>query len=129
MTTRAERAVLDALADETTFRSAQDIHGRLRAAGSRIGLTSVYRAVQALSESGELDVRRSAAGEATYRRCASRAHHHHLVCRTCGATVEVEAPSLERWIARVAGRHGYRVDAHTVELVGECAACARPRTH
>jgi Fur family transcriptional regulator, ferric uptake regulator len=121
--TRAQRAVLEVLRDETGFVSAQSIHARLRAADASVGLTSVYRALQALADDGALDVVRSGSGELTYRRCASDDHHHHLLCSSCGATVEVEAPALERWVADVARRHDYRVDGHTLEISGTCAAC------
>ncbi|MDQ1704185.1 MAG: Fur family transcriptional regulator, ferric uptake regulator [Frankiaceae bacterium] len=122
--TRAQRAVLAALVDAPSFASAQEIHARLRASGETVGLTSVYRALQSLTEVGDVDVLRTDAGEATYRRCDSDRHHHHLVCRHCGAAVEVEAPELERWVADVASRHGYRVDDHTLEISGACGRCA-----
>jgi Fur family ferric uptake transcriptional regulator len=122
--TRAQRAVLAVLTDHEAFVSAQDLHARIRTTGETVGLTSVYRALQSLAEDGRVDVRRTDAGEATYRACGSDRHHHHLVCTGCGATVEVEAPALERWVRQVADRHGYRVDGHTLEISGRCARCA-----
>lgn len=123
-TTRAQRAVWSALADTEAFTSAQDIHARLRARGDTVGLTSVYRALQSLSDAGLVDVLRTASGESTWRRC-SDGHHHHLVCRSCGATVEVAAPDLERWVTRVAAAHGYAATGHTLEITGTCGPCAR----
>jgi Fur family ferric uptake transcriptional regulator len=122
--TRAQRAVLAALTGHDTFVSAQDLHARIRTTGGTVGLTSVYRALQSLAEAGQVDVRRTDAGEATYRACGSDRHHHHLVCTGCGATVELEAPALERWVGQVADRHGYRVDGHTLEISGRCRRCA-----
>ena len=123
--TRAQRAVLGALAAEGPFVSAQDLHAQLRGAGDRIGLTSVYRALQALADSGDVDVLRTPSGEATYRRCGSDRHHHHLVCASCGKAVEVEAPALERWVRQVAATHEFAVDSHTLEISGRCRTCAR----
>ena len=127
MTTRAQQAVLEALAGEESFLSAQEIHVLIRDAGSSVGLTSVYRAVQSLCDEGLVDVVRTPSGESTYRRCGSARHHHHLVCRECGAAVEVEAPALERWMRDVARRHGSRVDGHTVEITGTCSRCSAAR--
>ncbi len=62
-------------------------------------------------------------GEAVYRRC-SRSHHHHLVCRRCGRTVEVEGPAVERWAEKVADEHGYTDVSHQVEIFGTCPACS-----
>ena len=106
------------------FHSAQDVYAKLRAAGGKVGLSTVYRAVQSLADDGELDSIRTDSGEALYRRCSSR-HHHHLVCRSCGRTVEVEGPAVERWAERVAADHGFTDVSHTVEIFGRCAACTK----
>ena len=121
--TRTQRAVLALLDDAPSFLSAQDVHARLRATGQPAGLTSVYRALQALADAGEVDVLRDE-GEALYRRCGSSTHHHHLVCRQCGTAVEVAAPQLERWVAEVAGAHGFVATEHLLEIRGLCARCA-----
>ena len=91
--------------------------------GKQVGLSTVYRTVQAMAEAGELDVLRQENGEARYRRC-SRRHHHHLVCRECGRTVEVEGSAVESWAARVAAEHGFTDPSHDVEVYGTCPACA-----
>lgn len=121
--TRAQRAVLAALSDDSAFLSAQEIHARLRDTDAAVGLTSVYRALQALADASTVDVVRTSTGELTYRRCGSDKHHHHLVCQKCGATVEVEAPAIERWVAEVADANGYVVTSHTLEVTGTCRAC------
>lgn len=121
--TRQRRAVAAVLEESGEFRSAQEIHESLRGAGDTIGLSTVYRTLQAMADSGEIDTLRSEAGEAVYRRC-SPTHHHHLVCRTCGATVEVEGPAVEKWTRAVASEHGYSAVSHTLEIFGICANCS-----
>jgi len=123
--TRQRRAVTAALEQFDDFRSAQEVHEALRAGGATVGLSTVYRALQAMADAGELDMLRSEAGEAVYRRC-SASHHHHLVCRTCGATVEVEGPTVERWTRGVAAEHGYADVSHTLEIFGTCGECSSP---
>jgi Fur family ferric uptake transcriptional regulator len=119
-----QRAAVSAVLDELEeFRSAQDLHALLRQRGENVGLTTVYRTLQALADVGEVDVLRADDGEAVYRRCSS-GHHHHLVCRRCGRTVEVEGPAVERWADRVASEHGFVAVSHTIEVFGTCAACA-----
>ena len=122
--TRQRTAVADLLARVDGFRSAQDLHELLRHGGSPVGLTTVYRHLQALAEAGQVDVLRTAEGEAVYRRCATAAHHHHLVCRQCGRSVEVEGPEVERWASAVAAAAGFTDVSHTVEVFGTCATCA-----
>jgi Fur family ferric uptake transcriptional regulator len=120
---RQRSAVLTLLDELDGFRSAQDLHALLRERGDSVGLATVYRALQALVDDGQLDVLRSTDGEAAYRRC-SPSHHHHLVCRSCGRTVEVADPPVERWAARIAAEHGFVDVQHDVEVFGTCAACA-----
>lgn len=121
-----QRAAVSAMLDRLDeFRSAQEIHEELRRSGDAVGLTTVYRTLQSLAESGEVDVLRIASSEAVYRRCASAHHHHHLVCRQCGRTVEVEGPAVENWAKRVAQAHGFTELSHTAEIFGVCGDCPR----
>jgi Fur family ferric uptake transcriptional regulator len=121
--TRQRAAVSALLAETDDFRTAQELHDLLRHRGESVGLTTVYRTLQALADAGEVDVLRTDEGEAAYRRCSS-GHHHHLVCRSCGRTVEVEGPVVERWAEQVASQHGFADVSHTVEIFGTCGDCA-----
>lgn len=120
-----QRAAVSKLLDQMEgFRSAQELHEQLRSHGEGIGLTTVYRTLQSLADAGEVDVLRTDSGEAIYRRCSTR-HHHHLVCRNCGRTVEVEGPAVEKWADRVAAENGFAEISHTVEIFGLCSLCAQ----
>jgi Fur family transcriptional regulator, ferric uptake regulator len=121
--TRQRSAVSTLLQEVEGFHSAQDLHAMLRQRGERVGLTTVYRTLQGLADAGEVDVMRPPGGEHLYRRC-SEGHHHHLVCRSCGRTVEVEGPAVENWAEKVAARHGYANVSHTMEIFGTCPGCA-----
>jgi len=125
---RQRAAVSEFLADQDRFVSAQEVYAHLRERGNAIGLATVYRALQTMIDDGELDVLHGDDGESTYRRCGSDQHHHHLVCRRCGRTVEVADRAVERWADRVAERHGFTEVEHRVEVFGVCAACARVPT-
>ncbi len=122
-TTRQRTAVAEMLDDLDAFRTAQQIHTALLSKGAGVGLTTVYRTRQALAEAGEVDTLLLDDGEAAYRRCRGSSHHHHLVCRQCGATVEVDGPAVESWADRVAVEHGYDDVSHTLEIFGRCARC------
>ena len=122
-----QRAAITALLDNLDeFRSAQEIHDELRRRGQAIGLTTVYRTLQQMSAVGAVDTLRTDTGESVYRRC-SQNHHHHLVCRGCGFTVEVEDDDAEAWAAEVARKHGFSEASHTIEIFGTCADCATGR--
>ena len=120
--TRQRRAVQELMSSLDEFSSAQEIHARLRDAGSNVGLTTVYRTLQSMAQAGQVDVLRPEDGEARYRSCTSE-HHHHLVCRSCGRTLEVDSPLVERWADQVAADHGFTDIGHTVEIYGICSDC------
>lgn len=120
--TRQREAVRAALAAGDEFVSAQALHQSMRDAGETVGLATVYRALAALAEDGEADALQSGA-EQLYRACTPT-HHHHLICRSCGRTVELEAAEVERWARQVAAAHGFRDPAHVVDIFGTCAGCA-----
>ena len=122
--TRQAAAVREALAGREGFTSAQDLHGELRRRGGGVGLTTVYRHLQALADAGAVDVLRTPDGESIYRLCGAGGHHHHLVCRSCGRTVEIEGREVERWTRKVAEAEGFTDVDHTVEVYGTCAGCA-----
>lgn len=123
--TRQAGAVKEALAAREGFTSAQDLHADLRGRGDGVGLTTVYRHLQSLADTGAVDVLRTQDGESVYRLCGSGKHHHHLVCRSCGRTVEVEGRAVERWTREVAEAEGFTDVDHTFEIFGTCAKCAR----
>ena len=120
--TRQRAAVDEILSDLAEFRTAQQIHDELRHKGDSIGLTTVYRTLQFMADAGELDAIRTGDGETAYRRC-SGGHHHHLVCRSCGRTVEVSGPAVEKWAVAMAEEHGFREVSHDLEIFGTCSNC------
>lgn len=121
-------AVREALDSRDGFVSAQGLHQGLRDAGSPIGLATVYRALADLATVGEADSLQSPDGESLYRACASTGHHHHLICRKCGLTVEIEATEVEQWARRTASEHGFTEAQHIVDIFGYCAQCSRAIT-
>lgn len=131
-TTRQAQAIEAALAEADGFRTAHDLFTSIRAGGERIGLTTVYRHLSLLADTHRADVVHTGDGEAQYRLCGPRDsanadHHHHIVCRVCGRSIEVSGPEVEAWADRVAAAAGFTEITHTVELFGLCPEhSARP---
>ncbi|PWF80369.1 Fur family transcriptional regulator [Kocuria rosea] len=124
-TTRQRSALAELLERTSEFRSAQQLHAMLGEQGESVSLATVYRNLSALAEAGEVDALAAPGGETRYRRCRRTEHHHHLVCRRCGRTVEVAETAVERWAAQTARRHGFTEVSHAIELHGTCEACRR----
>lgn len=115
-------AVRHALGEAIGFVSSQQLHLVLRNHGSTIGLATVYRALAELAQAGEADSLQSKDGELLYRACGTT-HHHHLICRKCGKTVEIEADRVEAWADDVAKTHGFSRPSHTIDIFGDCSSC------
>ncbi|MFE9221855.1 Fur family transcriptional regulator [Streptomyces lavendulae] len=125
--TRQRTAVLDSLDRYSTFVSVLELHARMAASGSTVGLTTVYRTLRDLERAGLVDtVREGAGGRLHLRRRAGR-HRHYLVCRDCGHGQPVNVDAVARWADRIGRASGFTDLEHTVELSGICAQC-RPAT-
>lgn len=116
-------AVRTELGSAKGFVSAQELHLNLKNTGSTIGLATVYRALADLASQNEADSLQSKDGELLYRACGTE-HHHHLICRKCGKTVEIEAEKVEAWADEVAKEHGFTKPSHTIDIFGDCGNCS-----
>jgi len=114
-----------ALAKSDGFVSAQQLHANLQLNGSTIGLATVYRALSSLVEQDEADTLQSPDGEQLYRSCTSDGHHHHLICRRCGKTVEISAEPIEKWTNEIAAANQFRDVSHVIDIFGTCAECLK----
>jgi Fur family ferric uptake transcriptional regulator len=123
-TTRQRTTIEKLLSDLDEFVTAQRVHEMLAARGSKVGIATVYRNLQKMAADGDIDVLHID-GEALYRACDAREHHHHIVCRECGKAVEIEIPGFEQWVRTHANCHGYTEVNHTVEIFGLCPECSQ----
>jgi len=120
----ARRTVVEYLGFQDCCLSAQEIHDGVRAGGHRIGIASVYRALDGLDELGLVQRVDLGDGISRFERVDPLGdHHHHLVCGDCGKVEPFEDPALEAAIVSVAGGRGYEVAAHDVVLRGACGDC------
>lgn len=121
--TKQKDAIRAALGECSEFISAQSLHSRMEEQGEHIGLATVYRQLNALADAGAADTLRLE-GQQLFRLCGDDAHHHHLVCESCGKTVEIDPPS-EEWLRSIASKHGFTVSHHTLEVFGTCENCRK----
>ena len=121
----AREQVIELLAAEPCALSAVEIKATLEARGRRVGLASIYRALELLSEHGLVERVAVGPGLARFERSmpGGEHHHHHLVCQQCGRLVAFDDPALERALSGVSRRLGVRVEHHEVLLRGACEDC------
>ena len=116
-------AVLEQLSNTDEFVSAQELHQKISQSGKKLGLTTVYRALTEMVEQGMADTLSISDGEMRYRICTPE-HHHHLICRVCGKTVEFDMPGFEELALEVAKANGFTELSHEIELFGVCKDCS-----
>jgi len=124
----ARTAVVELLAAQSCCLSAQEIAERLRGSGTRVGLASVYRALDLLHGMGL--VQRVDLGEGGMRYepiLPGGEHHHHAVCDSCGRVTAFEDERLEGALERLGGRLKHSIRAHEVVLHGACRRCAQAK--
>ena len=123
----ARRAVVDLLAEQDCCLSAQEIFDRLRSDGKKVGIASVYRALDVLTSAKLVQRLEMGEGSARYEPAHQDGeHHHHVVCERCGKVAPFEDESLEVALDRLGVELGYELDGHDVVLRGVCPGCARP---
>ena len=118
-------AVIELLGRQQCVLSAREISEQLRAQGDPVGIATVYRTLELLTEL-RLVQRLETGSEGLYEPAMPSGdhHHHHFVCDHCGRVSPFEDPGLERAIKRLAGRMDYTVGDHEVVLRGGCRDCA-----
>jgi Fur family ferric uptake transcriptional regulator len=117
-------AILDALAALGGHPTADEVAAALAEAGGPLPRATLYHALGAMSDAGVLLV--ADAGPGTARFEAAGDWHHHLVCRACGAIVDVPCATGSRPCLEAAVP-GAIVDEAQVVFRGLCPACARKR--
>ncbi len=122
--TKQGEAIRRVMSDIDGARTAQELHLEMANRGETVGLATVYRHLQHLVDEGALEVSQTEDGQVAYRYCGVQVHHHHLVCRRCGTSVEIHGPEMETWAKTVAAQHGFVDVDHNVELYGLCPVCA-----
>jgi Fur family zinc uptake transcriptional regulator len=120
--TRLRRQVLALLLDAAGPMTAYELLDRLRAERSATP-AGVYRSLDFLLVHGfahRLESRKA------FVACIHPDHPHvsqFLICRRCGTTVEVEDERIASVVGEWSRKHGFEVEAESLEVSGSCAIC------
>ncbi|MGW3956376.1 Fur family transcriptional regulator [Streptomyces sp. NPDC004752] len=123
--TQQRTIVVEALIRADGFVGARALHNQLAAAGSPVGLSTVYRTLAGLAGVGRADMVRDTSGERLFRYRPGPEHRHYLICTECGLSRPVDSGPVEEWADTVAQTSGFANVRHTVELSGVCPDCGR----
>ena len=130
-TTSQRLAIFEALANEPDRHfTAEEIYEKVKQRWPEIGLATVYRNIQKLSEFGVIDKLNLDDGFVRYEigdpdRDKAKHHHHHLICLECGSVFAFEDDLLELLESRIRETMGFVVSDHEVKFYGRCHECSK----
>lgn len=122
--TKPREAVANLVTARAGHFTAADLLHDARRDRLNLGRATLFRNLELFTELGALERLDLPSGDHAYVACAPDEHHHHVVCRQCGKSADVEDSGLQSVVAQIARSSGYRIDQHRLELFGLCPACA-----
>ena len=123
--TAPRRALAQLVSERRGHFTAADLLADADTRKIKIGRATVFRTLDLLAEQGALERLDLPNGEHAYVACAPQDHHHHVVCRNCGASAEVDDNGLQAVVRQIGAQSGYRIEDHRLELYGLCPTCQR----
>ena len=121
--TQQRELILEEFLRAGSHLSTEELYLRLRRKNPRIGSATVHRSLKLFAECGIAEQRHFGDGQARYEARGQDEHHDHLICVACGRIVEFEDPRIEALQVEVAGKHGFSIVRHRLELYGRCPEC------
>lgn len=119
--TSSRRALLEVLFSAHRHLSAEELAAEIQSRNPDVHLSTVYRNLEELEELGVVTHAHLGHGPATYQ-IATLAHGH-LVCESCGMTVEAPAEAFSGLAATMRRRYGFEIDPSHFAILGHCSAC------
>jgi Fe2+ or Zn2+ uptake regulation protein len=120
--TEPRRAVARLISARDGTFTAADLIDDARSRRLGIGRATIFRALDLFEDLAVLERLDLPSGEHAYVPCKP-AHHHHVVCSSCGKTAEVEDRGLSSVVEEVARGTGFAIENHRLELYGICPDC------
>ena len=120
--TRPRQAVLTALALSDGHLNPTQVYERARAVYPKIGLVTVYRALDLLTQLGLIQRVHLDEGCHSYVR-AGEGHSHQLICKECGRVEAFSECALEDIFQGLTKKTGFAIEGHRLELLGRCPDC------
>ncbi|ERT07559.1 ferric uptake regulator family protein [Lyngbya aestuarii BL J] len=119
--TRSQEVILGQLKTQKQAISAQELYAELRKTPHKMGLATVYRALDALKREGLVQVRTLPTGESVYS-CVQQ-DEHHLTCVECGKSIPLNECPVHHLESLLQQSHHFKIYYHTLEFFGLCEHC------
>ena len=122
--TQQREAIARVVFDSLEHLSVEQIEGRLRGSGNRIGKATIYRTLDLLVRSRLVVEHDFGEGFKRYEhRLTQEPVHEHLICLECGKVIEFASWEVQEVQSRITAQHGFRPSRHKLEIYGLCRDC------
>jgi len=123
--TPQRRLILDIFLLEPGHVSSEELYAKVKRRDGSIGQATVYRTLKLLAGCGLAQAVSFADGITRYEPHFGVDHHDHLICEVCGLTIEIMDPVIETRQEELAGKYGFVLVRHKMDLYGVCPDCRK----
>jgi Fur family ferric uptake transcriptional regulator len=129
--TLPRQAILNVFAKNPRHLTAEEIFLSVHKNYSGIGLATVYRTLDLLTQMGFIFKLDFGDGRSRYELAteAAKQHHHHLICTKCGRIIdfsdfmEKETKFVKRLEVELFKKHKFKINSHQIHFYGLCERC------
>jgi Fur family ferric uptake transcriptional regulator len=118
-----QQLILELLQQEHAHLTAQEVFTNLKPKLPAVNLSTVYRALERMTNAGEISVSDMGTGAVVYEMVGSPPHHH-LVCQGCNRVITLENDIIEPLFDEVEGRFHFKLTTNHLILFGYCPDCS-----
>jgi Fur family transcriptional regulator, ferric uptake regulator len=131
--TPLRKAILDAFQSKRSTLTADQLYASVRRYVPRAGLQSIYRNLSDFQEAGIAEEVLTGRRGSVFALCHNAlGHHHHLICRSCGRSEEINPCAIDsamramnRSFRRIGKKIRFHIERHFLQLEGICDACRK----
>ena len=114
--------ILSAIESSEDHISAEEIYAQIVARYPNVNISTVYRTLELLERLGMVTKTDLGEGRVRYHP-VEQGHHHHLVCRECGAIIDLDESLLAPLKSTLLREYKFVADLKHLAILGRCANC------
>ncbi|MBI4303402.1 MAG: transcriptional repressor [Chloroflexi bacterium] len=114
--------IVSAIESSDDHISAEEIHAQIVAKYPNVNVSTVYRTLELLERLGLVTETDLGEGRVRYH-SAEQGHHHHLVCRKCGAIIDLDESLLSSLKTALHQKYSFEADLKHMAILGHCVKC------
>ena len=123
--TPQRRVVLNVIASSQGHLTPAQIYDRVHQEYPDIGLVTIYRTLNILTELGLICEVHAGGNCRSYLIRRPPEHHHHLICSDCGRVIDFTDCNLGELEQRLSQETGFEIESHLLEFLGRCQDCQK----